>query len=116
MGAVSGWSVVSGGTRLSRRLIRGRGHLLLQLLVALHHRGDDFVRQANVLQINDFVRVEIERAAGIRDVSHDDAFIHAGCISRMTWASGLVGRMFAGSALDSVELPGGSGAGCACAG
>ena len=38
------------------------------------------------------------------------------CVSRMTWASGLVGRMFGGSALDSVELSGGGGAGCACAG
>ena len=73
-----GWCRVAGGSGLSRGLIRRRGHLLLQLLVALHHGGDDFVRQANVLQINDFVRIEIERAAGIRDVSHDDAFIHAG--------------------------------------
>ena len=34
----------------------------------------------------------------------------------MTWASGLVGRMFGGSALDSVELSGGGGVGCARAG
>jgi hypothetical protein len=38
------------------------------------------------------------------------------CISRMTWASGLVGRMFGGNALDSIALSGGVGVGCACAG
>src|ERR1017187_1132786 len=40
---------VGSGSRLNRGLIRRCGHLLLQLLVALHHGGDDFVRQANVL-------------------------------------------------------------------
>ena len=53
-------------------------HLRLQFLVALHHRGDEAVRHADVLQINDFVRVQIEGAAGVGDVSHDDAFAHAG--------------------------------------
>ena len=69
-----------GGCRsgLSRWLIRRHDRLLLQLLVALYHRGDDFVRQANVLQINDFVRVEIEHAAGIADVCQNHTLLHTG--------------------------------------
>ena len=37
-------------------------------------------------------------------------------VSRTTCASGLVGKMFGGNALDSAALSDGGGAGCACAG
>ncbi len=49
-----------------------------QLLIALHHRGDGVIRQAEVFQVNDLIRSQIERCAGIIDVTDDDTFIHAG--------------------------------------
>ena len=52
------------------------GHLLLQHLIALHHRGGDFVRHADIAQINNFIRVEIKCAAGIADVRENNTHFH----------------------------------------
>ena len=48
---------------------------LLQLLVALHHGIGDFRRCAKIVQVNNFIRIEAERAGGVADVSQDDALL-----------------------------------------
>ena len=65
-GSVAGVSGGGGGV--------GGGHLLLQHLVALHHRGNDFIRHAEIAEVNDFVRIQIERAGGIGDVATESRF------------------------------------------
>ncbi len=51
---------------------------LLQLLVVLHHRIGNFRRRSQIIQINDFFRIEVEQVGGVADVSQNDALLDAG--------------------------------------
>ena len=72
-------NVIGRWRRLGNRL-GGRSSIIgdTELLVALNHGLDDGVRHANVLQINNLVRSQIERICGIIGVTDEDALIHAG--------------------------------------
>ena len=64
------------GNRLHR--LGGRNSHLFQLLIALHHSIDEFRRHAKVVQINDLVRIEIEKTGRIIDVVQNDTLFDAG--------------------------------------
>jgi len=74
--------------RRSRRHFRGlgwrrggrvhhRAHLL-QLLITLQHRIGDGRRRSQVVEVNDFIRIEVKGAGGVADVSQNDALLDAG--------------------------------------
>ena len=69
---VSGWRLGRG-----RRRLRGRVRRKLpQALVVLNHRGDDLARDANVIQVNDLRRAQIEGAGRIGDKRQHHPFLH----------------------------------------